>query len=185
MMAVRSKTSPIDPPQRSNLIHIRPMLQDDLDQVITIDRASFSLPWPESSYRYELLENPHSLLMVAEAEAPDGEKQVVGAVVVWLLEDEAHIATLAIHPEYRGRGISQELLATVLARSIRGGARIATLEVRANNQIAHALYRRFGFEVVGRRLRYYLDNNEDALIMTADGLDERYLEWLESHGWRK
>ena len=184
-MAVRPETSPFDPSQRPNLIHIRPMQQDDLEQVIAIDQASFSLPWPESSYRYELLENPYALLLVAEAGAPDGNKHIVGAVVVWLIEDEAHIATLAIHPEHRGRGISRELLAAVLAKSIRGRVRTATLEVRANNQIAQALYRRFGFEIVGRRPRYYLDNNEDALIMTVEGLDDKYLRWLESYGWRK
>jgi len=184
-MAVRSEISPLDPSLRPNPIHIRPMQQGDLEQVIAIDQASFSLPWPESSFRYELLENPYSLLLVAEAEAPDGRKQVVGVVVVWLIEDEVHIATLAILPEHRGAGISRELLAAVLTRSIRRGARSATLEVRANNRIAQSLYRRFGFQIVGRRPRYYLDNNEDALIMTAAGLDEKYLKWLESYGWRK
>lgn len=184
-MAVQPETSPFEPSKRPNPIHIRLMRQDDLEQVLAIDQASFSLPWPESSYRYELLENPYSLLLVAEADGPGGKKQVVGAAVVWLIEEEAHIATLAIHPEHRGRGISRELLAAVLVGSIRGGALTATLEVRANNQIAQALYRRFGFKFVGRRPRYYLDNNEDALIMTIEGLDDKYLKWLETHGWRK
>jgi len=161
------------------------MQLEDLEQVQAIDRASFSIPWPENSYRYELLENPRSLLLVAEADLPGGAKQVVGVVVVWLIEDEAHIATLSVHPDYRGRGISRELLAATLADAISKGMAIATLEVRANNYIAQALYRRFGFEVVGRRPRYYRDNEEDALIMTVEGLDKGYIHWLESGAWKK
>jgi ribosomal-protein-alanine N-acetyltransferase len=161
------------------------MRVDDLEQVHAIDRVSFSMPWPESSYRYELLENSHARLWVAEAADEKDEKQVVGAVVVWLIEDEAHIATLCVHPDYRGRGISREILAVALMESIQQGAHLATLEVRANNLIAQALYRRFRFEILGRRPRYYRDNNEDALIMTVDGLDDGYARWLASGGWKK
>jgi ribosomal-protein-alanine N-acetyltransferase len=89
-----------------------------------------------------------------------------------------------VHPDYRGQGISRELLAATLIEAIRAGMRAATLEVRANNQVAQALYLRFCFTVYGRRPRYYRDNDEDALIMTVEGLDERYLEWLESGSWR-
>ena len=185
MMAIRIEPST---PQPSNLptpVYIRPMRLEDLEQVHTIDRLSFSIPWPENSYRYELLENPRSMLLVAETDLPDSTKQVVAAIVIWLIEDEAHIASLSVHPDYRGQGISRELLAASLIEAIRAGMRAATLEVRANNQIAQALYRRFGFDVFGRRPRYYRDNNEDALIMTVEGLDEQYLKWLESGTWRK
>jgi len=92
---------------------------------------------------------------------------------------------LSVHPEYRGQGISRELLAATLVDAISKGMGIATLEVRANNLIAQALYSRFSFEVVGRRPRYYRDNDEDALIMTVEGLDKRYLRWLESGAWKK
>jgi ribosomal-protein-alanine N-acetyltransferase len=158
---------------------------EDLEQVHAIDRASFSIPWPENSYRYELLENSRSLLLVAEADAPGGAKLVVGVVVAWLIEDEAHIATLSVHPDYRGQGISRELMAAVLIEAIHRGMQMATLEVRANNYIAQTLYRRFRFEVFGRRPRYYRDTNEDALIMTIEGLDENYLKWLEHDEWKK
>jgi ribosomal-protein-alanine N-acetyltransferase len=156
------------------------MRLDDLEQVHAIDLTSFSVPWPESSFRYELLENPHSLLLVAEDLASDQTRQVVGVIVVWLIEDEAHIATLSVHPDYRGQGISRELLASALLESIRQGTALATLEVRANNLVAQALYRKFRFEVAGRRARYYRDNQEDALIMTVVGLDEDYARWLSS-----
>lgn len=159
------------------------MRLEDVPQVTLIDRLSFNLPWPESAFRYELVNNPGSLLWVAEVEQPEG-RRVVGAIVVWMILDEAHIATLAVHPDYRRLGISKQLLAVALIKAIQQGAVQATLEVRANNLAAQALYRRFHFEVVGRRPRYYRDNNEDAIIMTvrldqpiAPGLT--YLEWLK------
>jgi ribosomal-protein-alanine N-acetyltransferase len=152
---------------------------DDLAQVHAIDVQSFSMPWPLSSYRYELLENPASLQWVAEACSPDGACQVVGMIVVWLILDEAHIATIAVQADHRGRGIGRVLLAQALQASIRKGAHMATLEVRAGNQVAQEFYRGFEFEVVNRRPRYYRDNNEDALIMTISGLDRAYAAWLE------
>lgn len=164
---------------------IRPMLAADLAQVQSIDRLSFSMPWPSSAYRYELFENELSLLWVAELNPSDSLKLVVGAIVVWLVLDEAHIATLSVHPDYREHGIGQALVATALAAAIRKKMLSATLEVRAGNLAAQQLYKRFGFEVAGRRFRYYRDNYEDALIMTINHLDSTYLEWLESEAWRR
>ncbi len=161
-------------------VRIRPMAGPDLPAVSAIDRASFTLPWPANSYRFELYENPSSLLYVAEA----GDERIVGMIVVWVIIDEAHIATIAVEPAWRGRGIAQELMAAALVEAIRKGAVSATLEVRQHNFHAQRLYRRFRFDEVGRRPRYYHDNHEDALIMTASGLDERYLAWLETGGWR-
>lgn len=169
----------------STAIQIRPMLIEDVEQVHAIDLASFGMPWSERSYRYELLENPHSSLLVAETRIPGSSPLVVGAIVTWLIEDEAHIATISVHPDYRGRGISRILLASALIDAIQQGISQATLEVRAGNTIALALYRRFQFEIVGLRPRYYQDNHEDALIMTATHLDNGYLRWLETEGWNK
>jgi ribosomal-protein-alanine N-acetyltransferase len=163
---------------------IRSMQATDLVQVQSIDRLSFSIPWPSSAYRYELFENELSLLWVAELNSSDSLRLVVGAIVVWLVLDEAHIATLSVHPDYREHGIGQALVATALAAAIRKRMVSATLEVRAGNLAAQQLYKRFRFEVVGRRFRYYRDNNEDALIMTINHLDSAYLEWLESEAWK-
>jgi ribosomal-protein-alanine N-acetyltransferase len=164
-------------------VRIRPMQPGDLEQVSAIDRASFALPWPESAYRYELNDNDASMLWTAEAETEAGEKRVAGYVVVWLVLDEAHIATISVHPELRGQGVSRALLAVALEGAMARGAEVGTLEVRAGNTAAQALYRRFGFEVVGVRPRYYQDNHEDALIMTVRPLDGRYLAWLRSRAW--
>ncbi len=170
-----------DLPDNAN-IAIRRMTIDDVEQVHAIDVLSFSMPWPPSSYRFELLENPASLSWVAETILPDGDRRVLGLSVVWLVKDEAHIATIAIHPDFRGRGFGRKLLADVLRECIARGAKQATLEVRANNVVAQNLYKDFGFEVVNRRLRYYSDNNEDALMMTLSDLDEEDLDWLDEDG---
>jgi len=86
--------------------------------------------------------------------------------VIWVILDEAHVATIATHPDHRGYGIGKRLLAYGLLEAYKRGARIAYLEVRRSNVIAQNLYYKFGFEVVGERLRYYKDNNEDAVLMT-------------------
>lgn len=165
--------------QSTNSVRIRKMREEDLDQAKAIDRMSFSLPWPDRSYEYEFYKNPLSLLWVAETIGQEENWLVVGTLVIWLIIDEAHIATIAVHPEYRNRGIAQQMLAKALIEVGQKGIRMATLEVRANNTIAQRLYKRFGFKIVGRRHRYYRDNNEDALIMTVDHLNEKLVEWMD------
>lgn len=159
---------------------LRPMRPTDLSLVLAIENLSFGTPWPKSAYEYELNQNKNSLLWVAEALQPDGEYLVVGMVVIWLILDETHIATLAVHPDYRGHGIARCLLMTALKEAIKKGATEATLEVRATNNAAQELYRRFKFKIVGHRPRYYRDNNEDAIIMTVSQLDEMYINWLDT-----
>lgn len=166
-------------------VAIRPMQMSDLAQVHAIDQHSFSMPWPASAYEYEINENPYSLLWVAEVSPEGGAPMVVGIVVVWLILDEAHIASIAVRPDYRSQGIAQKLLITALRGAIQKGSQLATLEVRAQNLIAQRLYRRFKFEVIGRRVRYYRDNNEDALIMTLTRLGSEYLEWLDQEHWKE
>lgn len=157
---------------------IRAMQSEDIGQVQTIDNQSFSLPWPTSAYNYELT-NPQSLLWVAQTTGEESTPRIVGMVVMWLIVDEAHIATLAVEPEYRRQGIGQVLLATALREAARRGMSEATLEVRANNLPAQRLYQKFSFKVVGFRPHYYRDNNEDALIMTMKNLGETYLQWMD------
>lgn len=157
-----------------NLI-IRRMTLDDLPAVVALDRMSFSLPWPERSFRFELTDNSASRCWVAEA---DGE--IVGMLVAWLLVDEAHIATLATHPAYRRRGIARELLSHALRSMAEEGAVSSFLEVRESNAAAQELYRRLGYEAVGRRKRYYKDTDEDAILMTLTGLEKFKVSKLES-----
>jgi ribosomal-protein-alanine N-acetyltransferase len=148
---------------------VRSMTVDDLPAVLDIDRLSFALPWPEHSFRFELTENEAARLLVAEVGWPGG-RRLAGYLGYWLLVDEMHISTLAVHPDLRGRGLGERLLMAGLDQARRQGAGMATLEVRPSNEAAVALYRKHGFEVVGRRRGYYRDNNEDALLMTLNDL---------------
>jgi ribosomal-protein-alanine N-acetyltransferase len=164
--------SKLEPPAQFT---IRPMTVADLEQVVTIDQMSFSLPWPAHSFRYELLENDVSRLWVAtinpagtEAHSAGASSNVIGMIVVWLIVDEAHIATIAVDPAYRGRGIGRQILITALRECVAQGAHSATLEVREHNVIAIDMYRKLGFDVVGRRKHYYQDTNEDAILMTLE-----------------
>ena len=158
--------------QISTKIAIRPMVMDDLPAVLTIDRLSFPTPWSERSYRFELERNPTSRLFVAESIGHE-EPAIVGFVGYWLIVDEVHISTIAVHPDFRRMGIGEKMLINALEQAIRSGAALATLEVRVTNQAAVDLYHKYGFQIVGRRSRYYRDNNEDALLMTLTNLRER------------
>lgn len=153
---------------------IRKMSLEDVPAVVDLDHKSFSLPWPERSFRFELTDNPASRCWVAEFEG-----RVVGMIVVWLIVDEAHVATIATHPDFRRQGIAQGLLSHALLRLFDEGARSSFLEVRESNLAAQEMYRKFGYEVTGRRRRYYSDNGEDAILMNLDSLRPEQLTFEE------
>jgi [ribosomal protein S18]-alanine N-acetyltransferase len=149
---------------------IRKMTVEDVPSVIDLDHKSFSLPWPERSFRFELTANPASRCWVAEF---DGK--IVGMIVVWLIIDEAHVATLATHPDFRRRGIAKKLLAHTLRLMMDEGAHSSFLEVRESNFAAQEMYRKFGYEESGRRPHYYRDNDEDAILMNLATLNAERL----------
>lgn len=149
---------------------IRKMTVEDVPSVIDLDHKSFSLPWPERSFRFELTANPASRCWVAEF---DGK--IVGMIVVWLIIDEAHVATLATHPEFRRQGIAKKLLAHTLRLMMDEGAHSSFLEVRESNFAAQEMYRKFGYEESGRRPHYYRDNDEDAILMNLASLNAERL----------
>lgn len=144
---------------------IRGMRVEDVPAAHKLDKLSFTLPWPRRSLRFEVTDNPSARCWVAEL-----DDRLVGMLVLWMIVDEAHIATLATHPDFRRRGIAEKLLINALEKAYIEGARTALLEVRAGNENAQALYRKFGFEEVNRRERYYKDNNEDAVLMSLHRL---------------
>jgi [ribosomal protein S18]-alanine N-acetyltransferase len=152
------------PPLR---LRIEPMALDDLDAVQAIERASFTSPWPPNAYRSELESNRLANYLVARV----GD-DVVGYGGMWLMVDEAHITTFAIHPRWRRQRIGERLLLAFLDLAMDRAAHEATLEVRLSNLPARRLYEKYGFRPVGLRPRYYSDDNEDALIMTTEPLDE-------------
>lgn len=168
--------------------YVEPMRLADIPTVSIIERLVYTRPWPVEAYRYELVENPHSYYYIARLKGqrasntssgfkaairraisgPDIDQTLLGYAGLWLMVDEAHISTLAVHSAWQGHGIGELLLATLVEKSIELEATCVTLEVRISNLRAQSLYRKYGFKQVGTRRKYYSDNNEDALIMTTD-----------------
>jgi ribosomal-protein-alanine N-acetyltransferase len=162
----------------------------DLRQVMAIERTAFPTPWPASAYRHELTQNDLSTYVVLRQRSVEESASwpqrvgrrlshaagrtlpVLGYGGFWMIVDEAHISTLAVHPEWRGQGLGELLLVALIEAAVLRGAHVATLEVRVSNQVAQALYRKHGFAQVGRRKAYYTDSREDALIMTTPRLDD-------------
>lgn len=146
---------------------VEAMVLADVPAVHEIERLSFSAPWPAHAFEQELRGNRLARYLVARA----GER-VVGFAGTWLMVDDSHITTFGVHPDWRRQGIGRHLLLGIADLSVAIGARRLTLEVRESNDVAQALYRSFGFEIVGRRPRYYTDDGEDALVMTTPELDD-------------
>lgn len=136
------------------------MRSDDLDEVVGIERVSFSLPWSRGAFLYEMEQN-----RVARCWVVRDDERVVGYVCLWEIGDEVHITNIAVHPDFRRRGIARTLLNHILDDARRRSLRVVALEVRPSNQEARKLYESYGFRVVGRRKGYYYDTGEDALVM--------------------
>ena len=137
-----------------------------LRQLPDSDVAPSEEPTPERRTWWNLLGWPRS-------STSDGSRTrglVIGYAGMWLVADEAHVTTIAVRTSHRGNGFGELLLASLIAAAHDVGARWVTLEVRLTNDIAQALYRKYGFRKAGVRKRYYSDNNEDALIMTTDDI---------------
>jgi ribosomal-protein-alanine N-acetyltransferase len=173
------------------------MTEDDIEQVQAIERASFSTLWSASTYRHELRSSATSRYIVARAsptpppprtDRPPSRRGLLASLIpmffgqqtstrdfpivgyggVWLSVDEGHITTIAVAPEYRGRGIGELLLNGLIDQALDLHADVLTLEVRVSNVVAQQLYLKYGFRPAGTRPRYYTDNGEDALIMWTD-----------------
>jgi ribosomal-protein-alanine N-acetyltransferase len=147
---------------------VEPMTLEDVAAVHAIEQLSFSTPWPAHAFEQELKGNRLARYIVARA----GDR-IVGFAGLWLMVDEGHVTTFGVHPDWRRQGIGRQLLLNLVELSITIGARRMTLEVRVSNEPAQALYADFGFEVTGRRARYYTDDGEDALVMTTPPLADR------------
>lgn len=154
---------------------LEPMRLHDVPAVAALERKVFPTPWPASAFVYDLSHNPHSHYHVLRRVAPYGRSPLPGLMGYggyWLAADEAHVGTLAVHPQWRGRGLGELLFSAMVREARQAGAAILTLEVRESNQAARGLYAKYGLEVTGRRRAYYTDNGEDALIMTVAGLGD-------------
>lgn len=150
--------------ENRDLISIEPMRSDDMEAVLRIDRLSFPVPWMPTAFATEL-SNRSACYLVARIGA-----DIVGFGGEWVIMDEAHITTLAVDPEHRGRHIGERLLLALLEEGIRRRASRATLEVRQSNRVAQRLYHKFGFYEASVRKSYYTDNGENAIVMWADNI---------------
>ena len=192
-------------------LRLRPMAMSDIPQVLGIEQASFVPPWSARSYAYEIGESTYShmalledtvlarvlprwrrwLEQIAGASSARPVGRVVGYGGLWFIGGEGHISTIASHPEMRGRGYGEIVLAGMLLRSLRLGADYVILEVRVSNTVAQNLYSKYGFTIEGVKPKYYQSNNEDAYDMrlqisgvpgAAQALQARCLSALQRHG---
>jgi len=144
---------------------ILPMEHSDLEEVVKIESLSFPEPWSMAMFYHELvLPFSHFYVMREESE---GNKQgrMVAYGGFWMVKDEAHITNLAVHPDYRNRGIGTKFMGILLEKAKNLGAKEATLEVRASNKAGQRLYEKWGFKKVRVRRGYYAYTGEDAIVM--------------------
>jgi ribosomal-protein-alanine N-acetyltransferase len=162
---------------------LRYMQLADIPQVVAIDHLAFDPPWSARSYSYEVSESNYSHMVVLEQDAAakptngwrrivqnlsgvrDAEKRIIGYGGLWHIMDEAHISTIATHPDYRGRGLGELLLAGMIRRALTLKADYLVLEVRVSNTTAQNLYVKYDFKTIGVKRRYYHNNGEDAYEM--------------------
>jgi len=160
-------------------LRVEPMRLEEMDEVMALERRAFTSPWTREMYLREL-EKEEACYLTARL---GGE--LVGYAGALLILDEAHVMTLAVREDARRRGVGARLLLELIRRMEKKGARFLTLEVRKSNHAAIELYSRFGFQIMGERRHYYLDNLENALIMWTDDITSPDYRRLLEHLWER
>lgn len=136
------------------------MKEEDIDGLLAVSSLSFSDSWSKASYIQEL-SNPVAKYFIAKT-----DNKVVGFAGTWIVLDEGHITNIAVHPDFRGKGIASKLLVELINYCSNNHGCIAyTLEVRSGNKAARGLYEKYNFKEAGIRKGYYEDNKEDAVLM--------------------
>lgn len=138
---------------------IREMQEEDLKEVMEIEKLSFPSPWTERIFRLELHKKNFAFYRVIEKEG-----RLIGYGGWWKIKDEAHLVKLAIHPAFRRQSYGERLLKGLLKEAKEKGARLLTLEVRESNLPAHRLYEKLGFKLISIRPTYYQDTLEDGFV---------------------
>lgn len=145
-------------------IAIQPMVPADIAEVVAIEAVSFPSKWQAGAYENEL-RNKSAHYIVAKAGS-----RVIGYAGMWATDDEAHVTTLAIHPDLRRRGTGERLLMTLLEKARELRVTRMTLEVREGNKAARRLYEKHGFMPIAHLHRYYSDTGEDGVVMWLNPL---------------
>jgi ribosomal-protein-alanine N-acetyltransferase len=148
--------------ERMSILDVRPVLH--------IEALSFPTQWPANAFLGEINDNKLARYFVARADTPNVAEEIVGYGGIWVVLEDAHVTTVAVHPDWRGRGIGEALIIRMLRETITGGASWMTLEVRRSNIAAQRLYGKYGFTIVSTRRGYYSDDGEDAFVMWAGNL---------------
>jgi [ribosomal protein S18]-alanine N-acetyltransferase len=141
---------------------IRRMKADDLPEVRTIEALAFSNPWSETTFRGEIQNTSISFPMVV-VQRPS--ERVIGYIIYWQIGADVQVNNIAVHPDFRGKGIGEALMRYAIAKVRERGATFVTLEVRVSNAAAVTLYKKLGFEVLGLRKNYYTNPDEDAYLL--------------------
>lgn len=144
---------------------IEVMAQADIPAVLRIEGLSFSTSWPANAFANEIRDNKLAHYFVGRL---GGEIVAYGGI--WVILEDSHITTIAVHPDFRGQQLGEVMLLKLLDEAILQGASWITLEVRESNDVAQKLYRKYGFTTVSTRRGYYSDNGENALVMWAGNL---------------
>ncbi len=148
-------------------VQIRKLIEADLDQIMEIEPVAFgSHHWSKQSFINELNNAGGTYFSAIEADTGT----VCAYSGFWLIGDEAHITTLAVHPDYRRLGLGELMLINNIKSAIKLDAKCMTLEVRVSNEAAQKLYYKYGFKSMGLRRKYYQDNSEDALVLWMEDI---------------
>ena len=143
------------------LFSIRRMTEKDLEEILSIEQASYRTPWSRRAFESEIRAPQAYPLILGQSDPPF----VLGYICSWRTLDECHILNVAVHPCFRRMGLASQLIDHLLETCRQEGILHYFLEVRVSNEEAISLYRKYGFKVCGIRRRYYADTGEDALIM--------------------
>lgn len=141
-------------------IRIVPMTAEDAGEMAELDKRCFAVPWSEKSFKEEA-ENKLAVYFTAKQ---DG--RCLGYAGYWKVSGEGGITNIAVLPEYRRMGVASALITEIIRSAYDKKLELLTLEVRKSNIAAQGLYKKYGFDIIGERKRYYSDNGEDAWIMT-------------------
>lgn len=144
---------------------IRRMLKEDIPQAAEIEKIAFTKPWTKSVFNAVLLLPYAAYYVAVDTDSLAGPGRIVGVCGVKKIFEEGEISNVAVHPDYRRRGICRQMLERLISEARRDGVQAFTLEVRAGNDAAVHLYESLGFSTEGIRPRFYDKPVEDALIM--------------------
>lgn len=149
-------------------IHVATL--ENLDALVALEEACFSVPWSRKSFEAELEGNQFSRVFIVPHPKCVEETPAIGYICAWMVFEEIRFLNLAVHPEFRRMGLATQLISQAMTIGKEEGCCRGMLEVRASNQAARSLYESFHFQPYATRKSYYTDPTEDAILMTLEPL---------------